>query len=184
MLSERVSDYQPETLSVVHLSAQNHLYIMRNVLFIFTLVVLNVLSATAQDETRFYSKASATEVAVGESIQVSFVLENGKNNGRISPIDWEAAGFLVLGTSQSSNISINNGQTSASASYHYTVTPIAEGAWTIPSASIKNGEEELYTEPIVIQAVPNPDGTRQINPRSTPERPKDEPRKRLKTIRM
>lgn len=157
---------------------------MRNVLFIFSLVVLNVLSATAQDETRFYCKASATEVAVGESIQVSFVLENGKGNGRISPIDWETAGFLVLGTSQSSNISINNGHTSASASYHYTITPMAEGTWSIPAATIRNGEEELHTEPIVIQAVPNPDGTRQIDSRNSFGKPQDEPRKRLKTIRM
>lgn len=156
---------------------------MRNVLFVFSLVVLNFLSACAQGETRFYAEANPVEVAVGEPIKVSFILENGRNNGRLNPIDWEAAGFMVLGSSQSSNISILNGQRSASATFSYTITPMEEGNLSIPSVSIRNGDEELHTEPLAIQALPNPDGIKP-QPRNFPAQPQNEPKKRIKTIRM
>jgi hypothetical protein len=77
-----------------------------------------------------------------------------------------------------------NGQTSASASYYYTLTPMEEGVLTIPSVSIKNGETELHTEPITIQALPSADGSRPSNPKRSPVTPQEEPRKRTKTIKM
>ena len=158
---------------------------MRNVLFIFTLLLWNALSLNAQAETRFYAEVKSTEVAVGEPIRVSFVLENGKNNGRFTPPDWQSAGFLLLGSSQSSNISIMIGETTASATYYYTITPMEEGVWTIPSVRIKSGDAELQTQPIEIKAVPNAEGTRPARPRSNPfEEPVPEPKKRIKTIKM
>jgi len=165
---------------------------MRNVLFIFSLVVLNFLSATAQSETRFYvetlpdvtGQKGTAEITVGEAIQVTFILENGKNNGRFTPPDWEAAGFVMIGSSQSSSISIMNGETSASASYHYTITPAMEGTWTIPSVSIKNGDMELHTEPITIKALPNADGVSPALPKRSPAQPPNAPKKKYKTIRM
>ncbi len=160
---------------------------MRTVLFIFSLVVLNFLSATAQGETRFYTKTDLpetnAEVLVGAPIKVSYILENGQNNGRLIPPDWEAAGFLVLSSSQSSNISIMNGQTTASAAYHFSVTPMEAGPLTIPSVRIKNGDEELSTEPITLEALPNPDGLKP-QPRRSPTDPPAKPKSNLKTIRM
>jgi uncharacterized protein (DUF58 family) len=158
---------------------------MRNVLFIFSLLLWNALSLNAQGETRFYAEVKATEVAVGDPVKVSFVLENGKNNGRFTPPDWQAAGFMVLGSSQSSNISIMNGETTSSATYHYTITPMEEGVWTIPSVRIMSGGVELQTQPIEIKAVPNADGTRPSRPRANPyEDQRPEPKKRIKTIKM
>ncbi|HLP93205.1 MAG TPA: BatD family protein [Saprospiraceae bacterium] len=158
---------------------------MRNVLFIFSLLLWNALSLNAQGETRFYAEVKATEVAVGDPVKVSFVLENGKNNGRFTPPDWQAAGFLLLGSSQSSNISISNGEATSSATYQYTITPMEEGTWTIPSVRIKSNGTELQTQSIEIHAVPNADGTRPARPRSNPfEEPAPEPKKRIKTIKM
>lgn len=158
---------------------------MRNVFFISSfLFLISQGCLLAQSETRFYAESSAREVAVGEAVKITFILENGKNSSRFTPPDWEAAGFLVLGSSQSSNISIMNGQTSASASYHFTITPMEEGAWTVPSVSIKNGETELHTEPIMIQALPNADGIRPANPKRAPAPTEEAPRKRTKTIKI
>ena len=166
---------------------------MRTVLSIFSLVVLNFLSASAQNETRFYAETSLPavnqkegipEVAVSVSFKVSFMLENGQNNGRFTPPDWEAAGFMVLGSSQSSNISIMNGQTSTSASYHFTLTPVQEGILTIPSVSIKNGDAALKTEPISIQALPGAEGVNPNGSKSSPAQTPSESKKRIKTIRM
>ncbi len=165
---------------------------MRNVFFIFSLAFWSTQCVTAQSEPRFYAdlpdltwQAGATvEVAVGEPIKVSFILENGKNNGRFTPPDWEAAGFMLLGSSQSSSISIINGETSASASYNYTVTAIQEGTLTIPAVSIKNGDGELHTEPITIKALPNADGLSPALPKRSPAQPQNEPKRSFKTIKM
>jgi hypothetical protein len=165
---------------------------MRTVLTIFSLVVLNVLGVTAQNETRFYVESSLSagnqqelsSVAVGAPFKVSFFLENGKNNGKFMPPNWEAAGFRVLGSSQSSSISINNGQTLASSAYHFTVTPIQEGILTIPSVSIQNGDQELKTESISIQALPGSEDIRPKTPNGAPSKPPLEPKRRFKTIWM
>ena len=166
---------------------------MRNLFFISALVLWGTHCVTAQNEPRFYVETGlpaatrqegAVEVVVGQAVQVSFILENGKNNGRFNPPDWEAAGFMLLGSSQSSNVSIMNGVTTASASYNFTVTPIAEGALTIPSVRIKNGDGELSTEPIAIQALPSADGVSPALPKRSPAKPQIEPKKKFKTINM
>ncbi len=158
---------------------------MRNVIFIFALIVLYHRGATAQqDETRFYIEVDTSAVVIGESLKVSFILENGKNNSRFTPPDWEAAGFMVLRNSQSSNVSIYNGKTTASLAYQFIITPVEEGKLTIPAVRIKNGDQELHTESIPIQAIRNADGTRPNAPKKTPVQPKNEPKKRSKTVRM
>lgn len=159
---------------------------MRNSLFILSFLLLNALSAAAQDETRFYVKADPSEAAVGEQIEVSFILENGKNTGRFMPPDWEAAGFIVLGSNQSSSISIVNGQSSASASYNYTITPAEAGNLTIPSVSIKTAEGELHTEAITIKAIAGADGDRLATPKRSPATPapQNDSKKGIKTIKM
>ena len=154
---------------------------MRTVLLIFSLAVLKVLSASAQDETRFIVETNRTTLAVGEPLTVTFRLENGQNSSRIAPIDWESAGFMVLGSSQSSSISIVNGQASTTAAYQFNVTPVEEGTQIIPSATIRNGEKELHTEPLSVQVLPNPDGT---SPRTQPEKRKETRNPRIKTIKM
>ncbi len=157
---------------------------MRTVLFIFSCTLLSVLSACAQGETRFYAEANTAEVAVGSAIKISFILENGKNAGRFTPPDWEAAGFMLLSNSQSSSISIINGQKTASATYNYTVSPMEPGNLIIPSVSLKNGEAELRTEPINIQASPNADGINPAHPKYSPASPQSEPKQKIKTIKM
>lgn len=159
---------------------------MRTVFFISTFVFLIAQSLTAQSETKFFAETTVKEVTVGEAFKISFVLENGKNNSRFSPPDWEAAGFVALSSSQSSNFSMINGQSTASATYQYTLSALEAGTLTIPSVGIKNGEQELYTDPITIQALPNPDGAQPASPRrNTPATPpQTEPKKRIKTIKM
>ncbi len=159
---------------------------MRHVLFISSFVVLIAQSLVAQSETKFYAESSVKEIRVGESFRVSFVLENGKNNSRFSPPDWEAAGFLALSSSQSSNFSITNGQSMASATYQYTLTPLGEGTLTIPAMSIKSGDQDFFTEPITIVALPGSDSPRpEYHKRNTPATPPQvEPKKRIKTIKM
>lgn len=164
-----------------NLSGNQKNNIMRTVLLIYSLAVLNVFSATAQDETRFFAEANRAELAVGEPLSVTFQLENGQNSSRIAPVDWESAGFMVLGSSQSSSISIIDGQTSTTAAYQFNVTPFEAGTRIIPSATIRSGEQELHTDPISIQVLPSPDGT---SPRSKPLKKPEYGNPRVKTIKM
>jgi len=166
---------------------------MRTLLSIFSLIVLNLLNARAQNETRFYVESSLSaenkqeglsSIAIGTPFKVSFFLENGQNSGRFTPPDWGAAGFRVLGSSQSSSVSIGNDQASSSAAYHFTVTPIQEGVLTIPSVRIKNGDQELKTESITLQALPGANGIYPNAPKTAPAKPPADPKKRIKTIWM
>jgi uncharacterized protein (DUF58 family) len=158
---------------------------MRNTVLIFSFFLATFTFATAQKEARFYAEATPAKVAVGDAVRVTFTLENAKSAGKFSPPDWETAGFIVLGSSQSSSISISNGETTSSATYHYTITPMEAGDWTIPAVSIKTGEGELRSEPITIQAAPNPDGIKPGAQKRLPARPyNSEPKKKIKTIKM
>lgn len=157
---------------------------MRNVFLLSIFALLALQGLIAQNETRFYAEADAKEVAVGASFNLSFVLENGKNNSKFSPPDWEAAGFMVLGSNHSTNISISNGETNASAAYNFIVTPIREGDLIIPAVIIKNGDQELRTASISIKAIPNDEGVQPVVPKRSPEQPKSQPKRKFKTIKM
>ncbi|MFN0216339.1 MAG: BatD family protein [Saprospiraceae bacterium] len=157
---------------------------MRTLFFIFSFLFWVTLTATAQNEARFYVEANPVEVAVGDPIKVSFILENGKNNGRFTPPDWEAAGFMLIGSSQSSNLSFINGQTSSSASYNFTITPLEAGNFTIPAVSLNNDGAELNTEPVAIKVLANADGISPTLPKRSPAQPQREPKKKYKTIKM
>lgn len=155
---------------------------MRNTFLLLLFVVFASFRLVAQAEPRFYAEANPLDVPVGEPITVSFIVENGNNLGKFTPPDWAAAGFVLLGSSQSSSITIMNGETNASASYNFNLAATDTGALVIPSVSIQNGKSELRTMPLTIRASPN------LNPsypkHSPTQPPAIEPKKKIKTIRM
>lgn len=158
---------------------------MRNTVLICSFFLSALTGVFAQNEARFFAEAHPAEVAVGEAIRLTFTLENGKSAGKFSPPDWEAAGFILLGSSQSSSISISNGETTSSATYHYTLTPAEAGEWTIPSVSIKTSDGDLRSDPITVRATPHPDGIKPGSQKRMPVRPSiAEPKKKIKTIKM
>ncbi|MDX1909996.1 MAG: BatD family protein [Saprospiraceae bacterium] len=158
---------------------------MRNTVLIFSFFLSALTGVFAQNQARFYAEANPAAVAVGEAIRVTFTLENAKSAGKFTPPDWDAAGFIVLGSSQSSSISIANGETTSSATYYYTITPAEAGDWIIPSVSIKTSEGELRSDPITVHATPHPDGIKPGSQKRMPARPSiAEPKKRIKTIKM
>jgi hypothetical protein len=168
---------------------------MRYVLLILTLV-LTFRSAKAQgkgdgSETRFYAETSGKEVLLGNSLNVTFRLENGQG-GSFVPPQWESSGFDVMGSNQSTSMSFVNGKSSTSATYNYTVMPRDTGTLTIPSATVRNGKSELHTEPLTVRVLPNPDGTVQTPQRLRLEQapypqPPDKPvpaKKKIKSTRI
>ncbi|MEI6407938.1 MAG: BatD family protein [Bacteroidota bacterium] len=164
------------------------------VFLLFFMLVFSTLTVQGQENGRnadlkFYAEASDTEVLAGEQLTVTFHLENGQG-GRFTPPDWDAAGFTVLGSNQSSSISIINGETTSSLTYNYVVIPREPGKLEIPSAAILIGKKEYHTETLPIKVSPNPDGTvqkpRAANPRNSRAVPQKEEKlkKPIKTTRI
>lgn len=142
--------------------------------------------AYAQQNASISVELPGQEVAVGAPFEVKFTVENSRN-GRFTPPDWDAAGLTLLGSSQSSSFSISNGAATSSAIYEYQLMASDTGTIEIPAAILKDGNTELRTEAKKLRILPGdgdfrpaPRQKSRTNPQSTP----DDPKKKLKTIRM
>lgn len=158
-------------------------------MFVFSMLAVNGQENGQNADLKFYVEASQTEVLAGNQLAVTFHLENGQG-GRFTPPDWEAAGFTVLGSNQSSSFSISNGETKSSMSYNYSIIPQKAGTLEIPSATVTVGKKEYHTERLSITVSPNPGGIvqkpRSISPRNAPVAPQKEEKlkKPIKTTRI
>lgn len=137
--------------------------------FIFCCLMLCLCALNAQNSPNFYAKAAVQETPAGAPFELTIHYENGQGGQFIAP-DWQAAGFSVVGTSQSSSMTIQNGVTNAVVRYQYTLVARESGPHTIPPATMKVGKTELHTEPITIQVGENPNGSVE------PERPHTAPK--------
>ena len=137
--------------------------------FIFSCLMMCLCALNAQNSPNFYAKASVQETLAGAPFELTIQYENGQGGQFIAP-DWQGAGFSVVGTSQSSSMSIQNGVTNAVVRYQYTLVALESGTHTIPPATMKLGKTEYHTEPITIQVGENP------NPMLEPERPRTAPK--------
>ncbi len=99
---------------------------------------------------RFVASASATTVAAGEQIQVTFEL-NGTGSSFHAP---SFAGFNVLmGPSQSSSMQIMNGSMSQSLSFTYVIQALKEGTYKIGAASIDVEGKKVTSNELSITVV-------------------------------
>lgn len=137
--------------------------------FIFSCLMLCLCALSAQNSPNFYAKAAVQETLTGAPFELTIHYENGQGGQFIAP-DWQAAGFSVVGTSQSSSMTIQNGVTNAVVRYQYTLVALQSGTHTIPPATMKLGKTEYHTEPITIQVGEN------LNGRLEPEQPHTGPK--------
>lgn len=112
-------------------------------------------SALAQSGSLTVEVSSDT-ILVGNYFELKYTIENADINTFEPPNLSEFD--IVGGPNTSTSISIVNGEVSQRASYAYYLEPADIGAYTIPPAYIKNGDQVLETPPIEIIAVPNPQG--------------------------
>lgn len=141
--------------------------------------------AFAQGDARISIELPKQQVAAGEVFDVKFVVENSQN-GRFTPPDWDTLGLILVGSSQSSSLSISDGIATSSATYQYQLMAGDTGTVVIPAAILKDGSKELRTETEKLHILPG-NGNFQPIPRqkgrSIPQST-DDPKKKLKTIRM
>jgi len=139
---------------------------MRTILFILSICAS--LNTIAQDKiTSWEVNLNTDSLLMGNRLKVTFTLKNAK--GR----NFEAPGFdgfsLVMGPSQSTSMSIINGDMTQEQSYTYELEPIEEGTYYIEPAAISINGEIVETAPTEVIVFPNPDGIIQ-NEREAPLR--------------
>lgn len=107
-------------------------------------------SAYAADVT-FNASVDKTTVALDDTVQYTVAISGNSAGNAPSPNLPKFVNLNVVGTSQSSNISIINGQMSVSKSFIYTLQPEKVGQARIGSANITIGGQTYTTEPIDIK---------------------------------
>ena len=113
-------------------------------LFIF----LSMVVTLAQNFTAFVSK---NKVAVNETFQVSFKLENAQSRNVNFP---SLEDFQVLGgPNTSTSMQFINGQTTQSVTYSFYLRPVKTGKFTIGPATVNINNKELTTQSIAIEVV-------------------------------
>ena len=141
-------------------------------------------TASGQQETGFSVAVSQAEISPGTPLEVTFIIENSRN-GRFVPPDWQSAGWLVQGSSQSSSFTLSNGKSVSTATYQYQLVARDTGVFEIPSALLKDNGGELKTSPIEIRVSGTPaDSGTQPNIRRLRPVPEADPKKKIKTIRL
>jgi hypothetical protein len=95
---------------------------------------------------------SATTAAVGEPVEYELAIEGSEapDNPPAPNVD----GLELRGTSQSSQLSIVNGNVTRRVTYIYTLVPKREGKFTIPELEVLVAGKKLKTQPVTLTVTP------------------------------
>ncbi len=105
-------------------------------------------------EVSFSASVDKTKPAVGERLNLSFVLKNAGMGGGEDLRLPDLSDFYVLsGPNQSSSFEFVNGRMSSSVTYSYILQPKSEGNYTIGSASIVVDGKTYSSRPIRIDVL-------------------------------
>ncbi len=112
--------------------------------------MLLILSACSLNAQKFTASANRTHVAAGDQMEVTFSV-----NGTQQVSNFKAPSFadfdVLFGPSQSSNISIINGNMTQSISFTYLLMAKKEGSFTIGPASVDVGGSHMESNSISIE---------------------------------
>ncbi len=116
-------------------------------------------------EASFTVSVQFDTLLLGNQLQVSFKLENGNSQNFTPPVFEDF--ILVAGPNMSSSMVMTNGEVSQSITYSYFLEAKEAGVFFIPPAKIGTEEGDLFTEPLEVIVLPNPDGIIQKGPQNT-----------------
>jgi BatD DUF11 like domain len=111
-------------------------------LFLVHLIFL-ATSAIAQKEGRFQMTVSEDSVGLSGTLEVRFTLENARAQ-KWNPPTFD--GFDAQGPSQSTSVSIVNGDMSQTTTYTYYLKPQSVGAFKIGAAKITTDAGDFSTD--------------------------------------
>ena len=128
---------------------------MKKLVFFILFCMSVVLSG---QDVVFKVEVTADTLYFGNPVGVKYTFENIQ--GDFIPPSFE--GFDIVGGPNVSNqFSMINGAVTQSSSYEYYLKPADVGVVAIQEATIENGDGPIYSDPIQIVVVDNPEGIRQ-----------------------
>ncbi len=104
------------------------------------------VAAPAADAPAAIARVDRTQLAPGESLELSVTLQNGEGEVDVTAI----TDFKVLSQGTSTSLRIVNGVTSREVIHNYLLMPRRQGQLTIPALSVTVDGQVLHTEPIVV----------------------------------
>jgi len=126
-------------------------------------------STFAQD-VRIEAEMSSRKVALGSTVQLTITI-HGDNN--VAPVQLpEIEGFDVQYVGPSTRVSIINGQHSTSKTFMYSLFPLREGRFKIPSMNVEVSGKIYTVEPITVEVVGSLDQSKPV-PENQPVSLKD-----------
>ena len=120
---------------------------------VITLLLLTVTPGYAQGQNPITATVDRVTLSTDETVTLTVTVNTGLNNPP-RPLLPSLAGFNVLGTSTSSQISLINGAMSSMLVYHYRLQPTQPGQLVIDPISLTVNGQTYTTPPITVQATP------------------------------
>jgi len=126
----------------------------RGILFTF-LIIVNCYLVIGQEPV-FSVSISPDTILMGNSFRVEYKIENAARP------DFQPPTFedfkIVGGPNQSSSMMMVNGEVTQSVTYSYYLEPAMEGQFYLPPAKAVLTDNTLFTEPLEVIVLPNPEG--------------------------
>lgn len=147
-------------------------------------LIMFFFTAASQQEAGLSVEVSKSEISPGTPLEVIFTIENSRN-GRFVPPDWQSAGWLVQGSSQSSSFTLSSGKSVSKATYRFQLVARDTGVYEVPPALLKDNGGEFKTSPVEIRVTGTPmDSEPQPSIRQLRPAQEANPKKKIKTIRL
>ena len=137
------------------------------------LLILTSRVVLAQADVRFTASVDRDHITTDEMLSLDLTLA-GAFLSSSQPEFASLEGFAVVGTSQSSQYSVVNGQQSSRIVFTYRLRPTTTGKLTIPSVSVEAGNQTYETLPVTIEVTQG--ATPQAGQPTEPFREADAPR--------
>src|SRR5216110_1505392 len=123
--------------------------------FIALIAVLGTNTAFA-DSPSVTAVLNSSETVVGETVQLQIRLKGAR--GADAPERIAVDGLEIHRTGTSQHFEMNNFNVTSSVIYDYTILPVKSGTFTIPSQTIRVGNNSLRTPALTLQVAASPNG--------------------------
>ncbi|MBL7828573.1 MAG: BatD family protein [Saprospiraceae bacterium] len=147
-------------------------------------LLISAAPVLGQNQAACSLSVSKDKLTTDEVLIVKFEISNNQN-GRFTSPDWAGGKWTVIGSSQSSNMTISGGKSISSAIYQFQLMAQDTGWLEIPQAVLKTSSEEIKTEPKKIYVSPGANGMHpQPGRPNSGNYPAENSKKKIKTIRL
>lgn len=145
---------------------------LQAIIGLILMLSLAVVPVLAQSDIFFTASVNQQKITSDQIVSLRLLLSGaGTRTGQpqIPPLD----DFIIVSTSQSTQLTIVNGKASSQVTYNYQLQPAKVGTLIIPSISIEVEDQVYQTEPINIEVTQA--GSAPVQPGQTPQPTSDQP---------